>query len=848
MTDRDDKAESGLTPAGRSLDPFRQPVHTLQMSVRQRGRSHLNGPVWKLVLIIAALSLLPGLLTLFGEDSTLRLWLTLPVASVAWFLAVRMLLLDTAIRRFWIGWLGISLIGLPISGAHPAGYLITSSFAVVFLLGRRYRPYRHLTSRRRAVVFLCGLIAFIAMSVTERIPSQGSSFLEILRFTTNYAGLSLSLFWFFSLLTLFFGMRLHFMRLRPKLAVTGLLLLLVPFVLIISLAGVALFGAIGGSRAAQGRYVIEEWMDLANSTPEAAREIFGEPLDPLVEPASTVMAAMTRGEFAGADTTVLVHLGEEVYAWRSPRGEDSALVYAFGTQMEQRLSRLLDCEVSLESRSTFTVETSGSGIRFSSGEETDGEEDEDGEMDIAEDAVTPQSGEASADTTESTTIHLGDVYRVRELAYFGATPIQVATVSGDSLRTKNVLLTLKARPIDVAQSYVSQENPVTLAVVVILGVIAGLFLILEALALFFGLRIVGGITSAVRALHRGTERVSRGELDTRIELLNEDEFGDLADSFNEMTAAIRVGQEQAVQRERLEQELLLARKIQERLLPSGTPQVKGYQIAGTSIPSLLVGGDYFDFIDLGDGRLGIAVGDVSGKGIPAAMLMSNLHASLHGQVMHPSSVGEIVQRINTLLARSTDPHMFATFIFGVLDTRTGELVFANAGHDSPVLVRGATGAVERPGGSDLILGMLAGQSYQESKVRLNTGDVLVLYTDGVSEAVAPPLGARDHRSQPPETAAKTTDLESAHEAVSDVPSNDEEFFGEDKLVEVVRRRAGSSAHEIQLAVIDAVRNHAAGHAQSDDITLVVIKRESSDSDGTEPGSASPSAGALVTRG
>ena len=352
-----------------------------------------------------------------------------------------------------------------------------------------------------------------------------------------------------------------------------------------------------------------------------------------------------------------------------------------------------------------------------------------------------------------------------------------------------------------------------------LGIVAALFLLLEAAALLLGLRIATGITSAVGRLHQGTRRLAEGDLETRIDLPNEDELGDLARSFNEMTLAVRRGRDEAVARERLERELATARTIQERLLPHDAPELPGFEITGVSVPSLQVGGDYFDFLDLGDDRLGVAVGDVSGKGIPAALLMSNLQASLHGQVIHPSSVAEVVTRVNDLLVQSTDTHMFATFYYGVLDRRDGTFTGVNAGHNPPLLCR-ADGTVEELGAGGLILGMLPEQSYIQQTLTLDPGDMLVLYTDGITEAMGPRPESPDDESVPEEGPDLFPSLEDDVDDVS--------MFGDERLLSVLRAPRGGSAMEVREALLRAVSDFTAGEPQSDDITLVVIRRRPGD--------------------
>ena len=200
-----------------------------------------------------------------------------------------------------------------------------------------------------------------------------------------------------------------------------------------------------------------------------------------------------------------------------------------------------------------------------------------------------------------------------------------------------------------------------------------------------------------------------------------------------MTSSVKQGREIALANDRLIQELATARAIQVRLLPSTEPVVTGFEVVGASIPSREIGGDYFDFLAQADDKIGIAIGDVSGKGMPAALLMSNLQASLHGQVLHPGSVSGVVQRVNDLLVKSTDPHMFATFFYGLLDARQASFTCTNAGHNPPILLR-TDGTIEELTTGGLLLGMLGEQVYKQDTVTLAPGEIIVLYTDGITEA------------------------------------------------------------------------------------------------------------------
>lgn len=184
----------------------------------------------------------------------------------------------------------------------------------------------------------------------------------------------------------------------------------------------------------------------------------------------------------------------------------------------------------------------------------------------------------------------------------------------------------------------------------------------------------------------------------------------------------------------LQEELRLAREIQRNLLPKEPPQIPGYRVSGLSEPAKSVGGDYFDFLSLGEGRLGLCLADVSGKGITAALLMSNVQATIRGQSRLAADTGACVARSNDMLHASTDSDKFVTMFYGVLDTRTHRLEYCNAGHNPPVMLSGVNGqALLETGGP--VLGVVPGFPYESGEVEFRPGQTLLVYSDGFSEAM-----------------------------------------------------------------------------------------------------------------
>src|SRR5262245_39552559 len=258
-------------------------------------------------------------------------------------------------------------------------------------------------------------------------------------------------------------------------------------------------------------------------------------------------------------------------------------------------------------------------------------------------------------------------------------------------------------------------------------------------------------------------------------------------------AAIRVENarltEEQMERERLEREQQVASEIQQRFLPAAAPQVEGYELQGISFPCYEIGGDYYDFIQREDGNLVVALGDVSGKGTAAALLMSSLHAAIHTQADTHDSIVSTIEAVNRYLTESIPPNRFVTLFYAELDPEIGRLTFLNAGHNPPLIVH-AGGTMEQLASGGLPLGIMADADFREGRTQLQPGDVLVVYSDGVSEAVN--------------------------------PSGEE--FGPTRLYEVVARNLDASAGGIRDRIESALTKFCQGTPAADDITLVIVKR------------------------
>ncbi|MBK9474202.1 MAG: SpoIIE family protein phosphatase [bacterium] len=803
-------------------------------------------------LLLAAAAVFKALRAIGGlDDSRILHVATSLLVGGAWLLSARFVLLDVRGRRFWAP----SLLGMLalVLFAGAVGRTLAIMWSVFFLSGRRYRCWRHISDRKRAVAFGLGAVALVLAAVCWGFwkPANGEGLAPV-RGLGAWSLVSLILFWAWSMFHLAMGMRLHFLRLRPKLAVSAVLIGVVPLLLVVGLGLMILYTGLGGATAARAGAMLESWRMLASQgvdlapalfdttftwpdetgsapawAPELAaafqrslaNEVAGireadededededENGDASGDSAAAITEVEAAAEAASAPIQISVPAAAAVSLASIPadstgwfladrrlwlirwQGLDTEQPRAQAWQLSRKplteLSRTLRVGLSLSS-------TSG---RNSDGNFVVGFQD-------------GASGKASGEGEPAKRRRFEGIeasYRdaattggwFPEALFFGGTFLNAGELRGDRLKDYSVFMRLRVGAADLKADFIQGESNLNVAIVVALAVVAFLFLIIEGFALFFGVRISEGIVAGVHALHRGTRAVAGGDLDAVITIPNEDEFGDLARSFNEMTLAVKHGREIALANDRLTQELSTARAIQIRLLPGQQPLVPGYEVTGASIPSREIGGDYYDFLAQGEDAIGIAIGDVSGKGMPAALLMSNLQASLHGQVLHRGTVASVVQRVNDLLVRSTDPHMFATFFYGVLETATGSFTCTNAGHNPPLVLR-RDGSLERLTMGGLLLGMIGDMVYLQDTVVLAPGEVIVMYTDGITEAVSPGADEEDP----------------------------EAMFGEERLCDVLRRSRHLPASGIQDAILAAVADHTRGVAQSDDITLVVIRRQ-----------------------
>lgn len=330
----------------------------------------------------------------------------------------------------------------------------------------------------------------------------------------------------------------------------------------------------------------------------------------------------------------------------------------------------------------------------------------------------------------------------------------------------------------------------------LLVVVGSLFLVIQLVAFLMGFSLARSITGSVHALFEGTERVRRGDLRHKIDIGTDDQLGELAESFNTMTASIENLLQQKAEKERLEQELLIARRIQMSLLPQEPPTLARMELLALCEPAREVGGDYYDFIVLDEHRLGVLVADVAGKGTSAALYMAELKGLVLSLAQHHESPRALLIEANRLIAQHLESASFITATYGVLDARQRTFTYARAGHCPLLHLSSVSGTpqvqVLAPGGLVVGLKLDGGEMFarllEESCLTLAAGDLVMLYTDGVSEAM----------------------------------NEEGDCFGETRLVSILEAHGALGPDAVRQRVVDEIRLFSGSAPQHDDMTLLLV--------------------------
>ena len=351
-----------------------------------------------------------------------------------------------------------------------------------------------------------------------------------------------------------------------------------------------------------------------------------------------------------------------------------------------------------------------------------------------------------------------------------------------------------------------------LVIVILLGLV-------ELVALFIGIRLTRSVTGSVAELYNATEHVNRGDLMHRIQIRGHDQMAVLEHSFNSMSESLVKLVAEQKQKQRMESELAFAYEVQDLLFPHKFAEHTSLEVFGVCRPARSVSGDYYDFIPLGSDRLVLAVGDISGKGISAALLMASVHAFVRAYSLAPDLVSTsavlgsgvlsnvdhrmyswgggtpqlrlspatLMTTLNYQLVRCTPPEKYATMFLGCYDATTHELTYCNAGHLPPIVLNMA-GDVARLEASGTVAGMFDNATYSESKIPMLPGDLFVAFSDGVTE-----------------------------------PESDLGEFGEDRLIDLIQAHRDEPLSHIGNAITEAVVQWIGDAEQPDDVTVVLAR-------------------------
>jgi len=349
----------------------------------------------------------------------------------------------------------------------------------------------------------------------------------------------------------------------------------------------------------------------------------------------------------------------------------------------------------------------------------------------------------------------------------------------------------------------------------ILLFVAVFFGIIELIALIIGTRMTRTVTAAVAQLHEATRHVDRGDFSHRIPVKSSDQLAELAVSFNSMTASIEKLIEEQKAKQRLENELAIAQEVQAQLYPREVSELESLEVHGFCRPARTVSGDYYDFLSASSHKLILAVGDISGKGISAALLMATIHSAVRAysveslpQMREPVAVGAVAGAgrvmaawpegvevspgallglLNHQLYESTPPEKYATLFLGIYDGRSHQLTYSNGGHLPPILIA-RDGSIRKLEAGGTVVGLFDHMKYDEGAVEMHPGEIFLAYSDGVTE-----------------------------------PENDFGEFGEERLIDLVRDNRDLPLPEISQIVMLAVENWIGDNEQPDDVTLVLAR-------------------------
>lgn len=395
------------------------------------------------------------------------------------------------------------------------------------------------------------------------------------------------------------------------------------------------------------------------------------------------------------------------------------------------------------------------------------------------------------------------------------TPIPVIDWDSGNHEQRSPLVRVQTRPSVLYSRLFAALGDFAKGVELILLAIAIVLAVIELLALIIGTSLTRSITGAVAQLYKATQHIDRGDFSHRIPVRSSDQLAQLAISFNTMTASIEKLILEQKEKQRMENELVIAQEVQAQLFPREISQLESLEVHGFCRPARTVSGDYYDFLAINNDKLILAAGDVSGKGISAALLMATIHSAVRAYSMEGSppvrepvavgaaagsgmllgsrveradaSPGALLSLLNHQLYESTPQEKYATLFLAIYDGNTRKLTYSNGGHLPPVII-GLDGSIRRLESGGMVVGLFDHISFEEGSEHLRPGDIFVAYSDGITE-----------------------------------PENEFGEFGEQRLLDLVRENRGRALAEITDSVTAAVEDWIGDKEQPDDITLVLAR-------------------------
>lgn len=402
-------------------------------------------------------------------------------------------------------------------------------------------------------------------------------------------------------------------------------------------------------------------------------------------------------------------------------------------------------------------------------------------------------------------------YFDREITFISTVPAMDWNGGAD----RNILMVVHTRPSLMYDRLFRTVGYFVNVVLIALAAVGIFFGIIELIALIIGVRLTKTFTQSIYKLYQATRHVNQADFTHRIKVTRSDQLAALETSFNGMTENIQKLLKEQQEKQRLESELSIAQEVQAQLFPKGVFDIRSLELYGFCEPARTVSGDYYDFIPLGPDRLALAVGDISGKGISAALLMASIHSAVrayslerapmmatagagHGGSFVLSAVNEdaydaeispsqLCTMLNRQVYHSTAVEKYATMFLGIYDGDNRRLTYCNAGHLPPLLL-GSDGSVRRLQQGGSVVGLIPGLSYDEAEVELLPGDIFVAYSDGMTE-----------------------------------PENEFGEFGEERLIELVRENQQLPLQRIAEIAVAAIKDWIGGAEQPDDVTIVLAR-------------------------